>query len=50
MKNKNDKNDGIFAVISALLVLFTAMIEPIYSAALAIILLITFSIYKFIKK
>jgi len=51
MKNKKeDKTDGIFAIISAFLVLFTTMIDPIYSAALAIILLFAFSIYKFVKK
>ncbi len=50
MKNKDNKNDGVFAITSALLVLFTAMINPIYSAAFAIILLIIFSVYKFVKK
>jgi hypothetical protein len=49
-KKKEDKADGIFAIISAMLVLFTTMINPLYSAALAIILLIIFSVYKFAKK
>jgi hypothetical protein len=49
-KKKEDKVDGIFAIISAMLVLFTTIIDPIYSVALAIILLIAFSVYKFVKK
>ena len=51
MKNKkDDKTDGIFSMIAALLVLFTTMIDPIYSAALAVILLVAFSVYKIFKK
>ena len=50
MKKQQNRIDGIFAFISAMLVLFTAMINPLYSASLAIILLISFAIYKFVKK
>jgi hypothetical protein len=49
-KKKEDKADAVFSTISAMLVLLTAMIDPIYSVALAIILLVGFSIYKFVKK
>jgi Co/Zn/Cd efflux system component len=49
-KKKEDKADGIFAIIAALLVLFTNLIDPVYSVALAIILLVGFSIYKFVKR
>jgi hypothetical protein len=51
MKNKKeDKTDGIFAMVAALLVLLTTMIDPIYSVALAVVLFVVFSIYKFAKK
>jgi hypothetical protein len=50
MKNKIDKNEGILAIIAALLVLFTALVDPIYSIALSIILLIAFSVYKLAHK
>ena len=46
---KSDSKEGILALVAALLVLFAAMISPLYSAGLAILLLIIFSIYKFVK-
>jgi hypothetical protein len=49
-RKKEDKTEGFFSIIAAMLVLFTAMIDPICSAAIAILLLIAFSLYKFVKK
>ena len=45
-----DKTEGIFAIVATLLLLFTAMLNPLVSAGLAIGLLIFFAIYKFLKK
>jgi hypothetical protein len=47
---KQDKTEGIFAIISALLVIFTAMLNPIYSVIISVALLIIFSLYKFLKR
>jgi len=44
----NSPNDSALAVIAALLVLFTAMLDPRVSSALAVGLLIAFAIYKWI--
>jgi 4-hydroxybenzoate polyprenyltransferase len=49
-KLKKDETEGIFAIITILLLLFTAMLNPLISAGLAIGLLIVFAIYKFLKK
>ena len=46
---KSDSKEGIMSLVAALLVLFVAMIDPLYSAGIAILLLIIFSIYKFLK-
>lgn len=43
----NDKQESTLSIIAALLVLFTAMIAPPISAALAVILLVGFAIYKY---
>ncbi len=50
MNKQNSKQEGAFAVIAALLVLFTTMIDPLVSAGLAILLMIVFAIWKFTKK
>jgi hypothetical protein len=47
---KENKIDATFAIVSALLVLFITMLNPLISAGLAIFLLIAFSLYKFLKK
>ena len=47
---KQDKAEVYLTIAAIILLLFTAMIEPIISASLAIIILILFVIYKFIKK
>lgn len=42
----NERHEGILSIIGALLVLFSAMLDPRISAALAVILLIAFALYK----
>ena len=42
----SDKTDAILAIIAALLVLFTAMLDPRVSAGLAIALFIAFAVIK----
>ncbi|MBK9054673.1 MAG: hypothetical protein IPL78_28330 [Chloroflexi bacterium] len=46
----NDRHEGTWSIIAALLVLFTAMLDPRISAALAVILLVVFALYKFAYK
>jgi len=43
----NDKQEFSLGIIAAVFVLFTAMIAPPVSAALALLLLVVFAIYKF---
>jgi hypothetical protein len=43
----NDKQESVLSLVAALLVLFSAMIAPPFSAVLAVFLLILFSIYKY---
>ncbi len=47
---KQDKAEVYLTIAAIILLLFTAMLNPIISASLAIIILILFAIYKFIKK
>jgi len=42
----NTKTEGRFAIIAALIVLFSAMLSPILSAVVSIIVLVGFGIYK----
>lgn len=46
----NERYEGTLSILAALLVLFSAMLDPRISAALAIILLIAFALYKFTYK
>jgi Na+/H+ antiporter NhaD/arsenite permease-like protein len=54
MKNKenkiNTKAEGAFAIIAALIVLFSAMWDPMVSVAVSIIALMGFGIFKLIQK
>jgi len=43
-----DRSEGILAIIASLLVLFSAMIDPRISAALALLLLLAYSVYKLV--
>ncbi len=45
----NNKIEGIFSILSALLVIFTAMLDPRVSIGLAIVLLVSMSVYKFTR-
>jgi hypothetical protein len=49
MRVKTSQKEGIFATVAALLVLFSAMVDPKASAALAVLALLAFSFYKFRK-
>jgi len=44
-----DRTEGILAVMAALLVLFSAMLNPRVSAGLAVLVLIGYAAYKFIS-
>jgi hypothetical protein len=45
----NEKTEGALELAAALLVLFTAMLDPIVSAGLAILFLVTLSFYSFAR-
>ncbi|MBL8061839.1 MAG: hypothetical protein JNK32_02385 [Anaerolineales bacterium] len=44
------KTEGTFAIVAALVVLFSAMWNPLVSVAVSLVTLVAFSIYKFIQK
>ena len=44
------KIESIFAIAAALLVLFTAMMEPYISVGIAVGLLVAIGIYKFVNR
>jgi predicted membrane protein len=44
------KIESIFAIAAALLVLFTAMMEPYISVGIAVTLLVALGIYNFVKR
>lgn len=46
----NERHQGTLSIIAALLVLFSAMLDPRISAVLAIVLLLAFALYKFTHK
>jgi hypothetical protein len=46
----SNKNEGSLAIIAAMLVLFSAMLDPRVSAGLAVVLLICFAVYKLMRK
>ena len=50
MKKITAKDEGTLGVITALLVLFTAMADPLMSVMVAIGAILLFSIYKFTQK
>jgi len=45
----SDRTESMMAVLAAVLVLFTSMLDPRISAGLAVVLMIAFAVYKFIK-
>lgn len=50
MGNKTNKHEGIFAIIAALIVLFSAMWDPWISVGVSVGALILFAIWEFMKK
>jgi hypothetical protein len=50
MTKTNSKQEGTMAVIAALLVIFTTMLDPLVSAGLAILLMVVFAVWKFSRK
>lgn len=45
-----DKSDGIMAIMAAILVILTAILDPKVSAILAIVLMILFGGWKLLKR
>jgi len=46
----NDSPEGTMSIIAAIVVLISAMISPVFSAGLAVGLLVLYGIYKFANK
>lgn len=46
----NTKSEGTFAIIAALVVLFSAMWNPLVSVVVSIVALLGFGIYKYMQK
>jgi hypothetical protein len=46
----NTKTEGTLAIIAALIVLFSAMWNPLVSAGISIVTLLAFGIYKYMQK
>jgi len=46
----NTKTEGTFAIIAVLIVLFSAMWNPLASVAVSIVALVGFGIFKFMQK
>ena len=46
----NSKMEGTFAMVAALIVLFSAMWDPMVSVAVSIIALMGFGIFKLVQK
>jgi hypothetical protein len=45
-RTMNNDTEGMLAVVASLLVLFTAMVDPIISAAIAVVILASVGIWK----
>jgi len=46
----NTKTEGTFAIVAALIVLFSAMWNPLVSVVVSIVALLGFGIYKYMQK
>lgn len=46
----SNNQEGVFAIICAMFVLFSALLNPLISVAISALSLIVFAIYKFLKK
>jgi len=47
---KKYDEEGVFAILASILVVFSAMIDPIFSVVLSFGLLLGYGIYRIIKK
>ena len=45
----NTKTEGTFAIIAALIVLFSAMWNPLVSVAVSVLAMAAYGVYKFIQ-
>jgi heme/copper-type cytochrome/quinol oxidase subunit 2 len=45
----SDKQEGALAVAAALLLLFSTMLDPMVTVVLSVVMLLAFTIYKFVK-
>jgi hypothetical protein len=45
----DDKTEGVVDILAALLVLFTALLDPPVSAGIAVVFLVGLSLYKFVQ-
>ena len=50
MAKMNSKQEGTLSIVAAIVVLFSAMLDPQVSIVVAIAALVLFSIYKFLQK
>ena len=46
----NTKTEGTFAIVAALIVLFSAMWNPLVSVAVSVVALVGFGVYKYMQK
>jgi hypothetical protein len=50
MKNEKNKGEEIFAIIATIIVLFSAMLDPIISVIISLSAIIGFVIYRITKR
>ena len=50
MKNYKNKEEEIFTIVVVLIMLFSAMINPVISVLISLVAIIGFAIYKFAKR
>jgi hypothetical protein len=50
MKRLNPEQEGLFAVIAALIVLFSAMWDPEISVVVSVAALVLYAIYRLVQK
>ena len=46
----SSKTEGTIAILAALIVLFSAMIDPRISAGVAVVALVAIGVYRFVRK
>ena len=50
MKKISSKQEGTFAIVAAFIVLFSSMLDPIFSVAVSIVALLLYGVYKLTQK